>query len=58
MKLKEYIYDLDINIIIICFTIIISLIILFYGVNISEKRNIEKEIKLKQIEVYGEIKDE
>lgn len=49
---------IDINIIIICITFIFVSALLFYFVDVAEKRNMEKEIKLKQIEVYGEIKDE
>lgn len=43
---------------ILCITIMLILTIIIVGISIpcliSEKRNIEKELKLKQIEVYGE----
>lgn len=44
--------------IICCITAMLALLIIIAGIAIpcliSEKRNIEKEITLKQIEIYGE----
>lgn len=44
----------------LCMAILIVTIILSIAVPclISEKRNIEKELKMKELEVYGEYKEE
>lgn len=43
-------------------TAVLITLILVLGIaiprSISEERNIEKELKLKEMEIYGEIKDE
>ena len=47
---------------VLCITIILIVLIIVLGISvpclISEKRNIEKELLLKEIEVYGERRTE
>ena len=53
--MKDFFSDLDPDLVFACLTAIIVVIILILGIaipgSISEERNIEKEIKLKEIEM-------
>ena len=54
--------NMDEDNLVLCITIILIVLIIVLGISvpclISEKRNIEKELLLKEIEVYGERRTE